>query len=429
MEPFLLSAGAIFCFLCRSVNKLWRSGIIFSAAAFVAGLGNYAFQGLIGRLLDKAEFGYVNSALAFVDFLSLPLLIATTAVTHYIAHFHASGDDARLIGLLAGCRKFLFRLTVAGSLLAVLLVKPLGAYFEIPRASLTLAALICVLLALWGSFVTAICQGLGWFKRLALIGLLMAALRLACGWMAGSQRPTAEVEVLATAVALLANLVLLFWRKDLAHKGTPASPYNREFAQFVVVAAACTLGSFCFTKGDILACSRNFQPTDKGLYTAANKLGGALPMTVAPMLAVLFTSRSGQRGASALREQLRLLGLYAVGLAFGATVLLAMRGFFVKVIFGKDTPETAEMLVPLAFTMAFVGLMQALATWSLASRWFKLSVLYGVAGVSYWFVLIHWGKSPGEMLRLMPPIAGAAFALLLISWLITMKSTPHQRSE
>jgi hypothetical protein len=65
--------------------------------------------------------------------------------------------------------------------------------------------------------------------------------------------------------------------------------------------------------------------------------------------------------------------------------------------------------------------MQALATWSLASRWFKLAVLYGVAGATYWFVLIHWGKSPGEMLRLMPPIAGAAFALLLISWLITMR--------
>src|SRR5947207_11610598 len=83
-----------------SMTKLWRSGVILSAAGFAAGLGNYAFQAIIGRLLDKAEFGYVNSALAFINFLSLPLLIASTAVTHYIAHFQASGDEARLTGLL-----------------------------------------------------------------------------------------------------------------------------------------------------------------------------------------------------------------------------------------------------------------------------------------------------------------------------------------
>jgi drug/metabolite transporter (DMT)-like permease len=143
------------------------------------------------------------------------------------------------------------------------------------------------------------------------------------------------------------------------------------------------------------------------------------------MLAVLFTSRSGQRSQSMLREQLKLLALYAIGLAFGASILLAMRGLFVKIIFGKETPESADMLVQVAITMAFVGLMQALATWSLASRWFKLSVLYGAAGGVYWFVLIHWGKSPVDMLRLMPPIAGATFALLLIFWIITMKTAPH----
>jgi hypothetical protein len=121
--------------------------------------------------------------------------------------------------------------------------------------------------------------------------------------------------------------------------------------------------------------------------------------------------------------------LYAIGLAFGAAVLLLMRGFLVRMIFGTPTPESAAMLVPLAITMAFVGLMQALATWSLASRWFKLSVLYGITGLTYWLVLLHWGKSPAEMLRLMPPIAGSAFALLLVSWLITMKTAPHPTDQ
>ena len=120
---------------------------------------------------------------AFVRFLGLPLAIATQAVTHYIARFHFSGDDARLQGLLAGCRKFLFHITLAGSVIAVILVKPLGDFFHIPRTSLMLVALGCVLGGLWGSYVTALCQGLAWFKRLALIGLLAAMLRVLFGWL------------------------------------------------------------------------------------------------------------------------------------------------------------------------------------------------------------------------------------------------------
>ena len=46
--------------------------------------------------------------------LTLLPLIATFAVTHYIAHFNATGDHARLQGLLMGCRRFLLWLTIIG---------------------------------------------------------------------------------------------------------------------------------------------------------------------------------------------------------------------------------------------------------------------------------------------------------------------------
>src|SRR2546421_6855834 len=285
------------------MTKLWRSGIILSLAGLATGVGNYAFQALIGRLMAKAEFGYVSSTLGFIGLLSLPLQIASTSVAHYIAHFRASGDDARLAGLLSGCRKFLFRLTIAGSVAAALLLKPLSGFFHFPRTTLMLVALACVLAGLWGSFVNALCQGLGWFKRLAFIGLAMVVLRLSFGWIAVLKYPAAEMGVLASGFALLANLILLYWKKDLARKGEAISPYNHEFAQYLAVGAACLTGGFCFTQGDLLVGQRNFSGLDLGLYTAAGLLGRALPMVAAPMLVVLFTSRSGHKTEGALREQ------------------------------------------------------------------------------------------------------------------------------
>jgi len=405
-----------------TARKLLQSGIIFSAASFLTGLGNYAFQAIIGRLLkEHGEYGLANSTFVFMGLLGLPLAIATAAVTHYIARFNFSGDDARLQGLLGGCRKFLFRFTIAGSALAVVLIKPLSDFFNFPRTGLMFIALACVLAGLWGAFATALCQGMAWFKRLALIGLLGVCLRLAFGGFIVMKYPAAETAVLATGFALLSNLVLLFWKKDLSRPSQAISPWNREFVQFLIVAAACVGGGYCFTQGDMLVAKRFFSNTELDAYSCAERLAAALPIVVAPLLTVLFTHRSGQRHGDALREQLKLLGLYTVGLICGAISLFVLRNFCVKLIFGRPAPEAAAMIAPLAMTMVFVGLLQALAMWALASRWLKIALLYGGLGLAYWITLLCLGKSPEDLLRVMPVTAGIAFGAVFLIWLVAMR--------
>jgi hypothetical protein len=407
------------------MNKLWRSGMILTAVSFLAGLGNFAFQAVVGnQLKTSGEFGLMNTTLGFVGLLGLPLAIATTAITHYIARFNFSGDDARLRGLLAGCRKFLFRLTIVGSLLAIFLAKPLSEFLHF-RTGLALAALACALAGLWGGLATALCQGLGWFKRLALIGLLGVGLRLVFGWLVVLKFPAAEWAVLASGVGVLANLVLLFWKKDLARPADPVSPWNRELVQFFIVATACVVGSYLFLSGDLLVVQRclsqhQFSQAELDAYTSAGVFARALPMTVAPLLIVLFTHRSAVHTGDALREQLKLIGLYAGGLLVGAIGLLVLRTFCLKLL-GRDTPEAAMMIGPLAFTMIFVALLQALAMWALASRWIKIALLYGGLGLAYWVTLLCLGKSPADLLRVMPIMAGLSFGTLFVFWLTAMR--------
>ena len=85
------------------------------------------------------------------------------------------------------------------------------------------------------------------------------------------------------------------------------------------------------------------------------------------------------------------------------------------------------MISPLCLTMVFVGLLQALAMWSLASRWIKLPMLYGGLGIAYWIALLCLGKSPADLLRVMPVAAGGAFGVLLLFWLIAMH--PQKSAE
>jgi hypothetical protein len=57
----------------------------------------------------------------------------------------------------------------------------------------------------------------------------------------------------------------------------------------------------------------------------------------------------------------------------------------------------------------------------LASRWTKFSLLYGVLGVAYWLMLQLIGKTPVDLLRIMPLAAGTAFAVLLVFWFKAMR--------
>jgi O-antigen/teichoic acid export membrane protein len=407
------------------VAGLLQSGLIFSAVSFLTLLIHYGFQAIVSRQLGDAsgEYGLVLTTLTFIGFLGLPLAIATQAVTHYIARFHFNGDDARLHGLLAGCRRFLFHITIAGSVIAIVLVKPLGDFFHIPRASLTLIALVCVLAVLWSSYVTALCQGLGWFKRLALIGLLAAILRIVFGGLMTKVDPVAEWAVFASVVMLLANLILLFWKKDFPRRTEKIiSPWTAEFVQFLIVSAAYVIGLNCFNQGDLLVANKFFSKNEIDAYGSAGLLARALPAVAGPLLTVLFTHRSRrhQQHGDELHEQLKLLGLYAFGLGAGAILLFVLRKFCLQIL-QRNTPEAAAMIGRFAATMVFAGLLQALGTWALASRWIKISLLFGALGVAYWLALLGIGKTPAALLQTMPVAAGIAFGILFLVWLVAMK--------
>lgn len=375
------------------------------------------------------EYADTQSLLAFVTFLSLPMTMVATALVHYIAQFRSQNDDARLQGLLAGCQAFLLRATIAGSVLAVILADPLGRFFHF-RTSLMLTALICVLVGLWSGFAVALCQGMAWFKRLAVISLCGVVVRLLYGWILTLYIPKAEVAVSATAVSLLTNLALLYWWKDIfRHGAARISPWNREFLLFLFVSAAYVAGNYFFLTGDALVAKRYFVGDNNTAYQAAGTLARAIPAAVTPLLLVMFTSRSGSKAGHARADQRILLGLSAIGLTCGAFFLIVFRALWLGIIFGHSKPEVARvvipsaapMIAPLSLTIVLGGLSQAIGIWSLASKWLKLALLYGALGVGYWLTLLLVGKTPEKLLQTMPLTAGAAFFILCMAWLFILR--------
>ena len=407
--------------------KLWRSGIVWSIFSFLGGLGNFAFNVIVSRQISTAEFGYfTNTLTGFVGFIGLPVLMVSTALVHYIAHFRGQNDDARLQGLLAGSQEFLLKATIAGSVLAVILAQPLAHFLNFPNTALMVAALVCVLIGWWSGFGVTLCQGMAWFKRMAVISLVAVGMRILFGWLVTKKFPTAEMTLSATTFSLLANLVLLYWWKDIFRHGAERiSPWNKEFLTFLTVSGAYVAGGWFFLSGDAMVATKYFSPNDLGAYGVAGQLGRAIPSTVGPLIMVMFTSRSGGRKVQAATDQRILLLLVGIGLACGVIGLILFRHLLVK-MFNHPGPQTAGMVIPFAITMAVMGLCQTVATWALASRWLIVTILYGVAGLIYWLVLLYWGRTPATLLHLMPLGAMAALAVLVAAWLWALRRQPPQ---
>jgi hypothetical protein len=400
--------------------KLWRSGVFWSALSFVSGLGNFACSSIIARNLNsiKGEFGDSTTALDYVNLLSLPLQMLNMSVIHYIAHFRSKNDEARLQGLLAGCQRFLFWATVGGTVVAMVLLEPLGRFFNFQK-NLMLAVLICGMVGWWAGFGMALCQGMAWFKRIAVIGVVAVGIRILFASVMTRRFPTAEVALSATTVSLLANLILFYWWKDIfRHQAPRISPWTREFMQFIVVTGATVAGTYFFNTGDGLVSKKYFFGAALDAYNMATRFGRAIPALVLPLLIVTFTSRSGSRETAAKTDQRVLLSLYAAGLGCGAAVLIFFRGQLLKLYLGHPNDQAAQMIVPFSIAMVLIGLCQAVGMWSLADRTFKIALLYGALGLAYWTMLLLLGKTPAALLTVMPICAGVSFCVLCACWLV-----------
>ena len=424
-------------------EKLLHSGLIFTALSFISGVGNLVFLKINGTALGEGEFGAFGQTTAFVGLLGLPLLMASTAIVHHIAHFRGANNEARLQGLLVGCRSFLLKFTILACVLGIVLIQPLSRLFEIPRPSLTVAALVCLVIALWTNYASVLAQGMGWFKRLALISFAGVAVKIVLVWFVTRKYPVAESGVFAVAAGTMLNLGIFLWWRDLFKPGERISPWDRDFFRYLIVAAAGVGAQWCFTQSDMLVVGNYFSGPDKDAYTGAVKTASGLHLAVSPLLIVLFTARSSERSGQGLSGPLGLLLLYAVKLTIKTLMLFFIRDLTVKIIFGHPFPEASAMIPPLAITMIFVGLIQALGMWMMASNWIKAVVLYGAIGITYWATLLgvahraaptrldpvtllptHAALPPGTLLHIMPIIAGAAFVIMFIVWVVALRAKP-----
>jgi len=389
----------------------------------VVALLNFIAQIVFRRELAPGEFGTLNTMLAMIGLLTVPMLAVNQAFTHYLARHHAAKPGARMDSLRAAALPVtgMFAWIWAG--LSLLLVFVLLPPLHLPRFSLQLLTLVNVVIALGGLVSWSVCQG---NKQLRLWAWLLASAALArvvVGAGLGWQEPLAESALTAFLLAGLITLIpaLLSREIDMATRWKACQAvWDRDFLLYAGATFSVLLALFLFSSADRIvaqcwfgvAANNNLGVVNWPLFDAyqtAGLLGRALLWGTQPLLWILFAQRS--RSDRTRATSLTFFWIYLGALVLGAILLGCLAQPLSRLFCGPDFQLTAHFVPSLAAVMVPIGLLQALGVFSLASRRYHECFVLGGCSVGYTLLLYFAGRQP----QLMPAyIFGGGLVSLMV---------------
>ncbi|MEI9999508.1 MAG: hypothetical protein WDO13_10250 [Verrucomicrobiota bacterium] len=401
--------------------------------AFWAALAalRFAAQIVFRRDLAPGEFGTFNTILGITDLMALPLFALHEAFTLYFRRVHPAASAARLETLRASSLTVMETFAWGWGLLSLALVLFLSAVVELPRFSLQLFTLLCVLMALGGEFSRALCRSDDSMHHWVRLVLAFAVVRVLAAALITAHSPWAET---ALGVFILAGFITLVPALRSREVSTAdrlkalRCLADRDFLLFAGATLSTLLAIFLFGSADRIVAQAGFgAATDNNLglvnwpqfdaYQTAGLLGRGLLWGTQPLLWMFYARRSPLERTT--WESLRFLGIHLTYLLVGALMLGMLARPLSRLFCGADYAETAALVPSFATVMVLIGVLQAVAAFCLASRRYAECFLLAACSIAYAVVLYVGGRQPHLMIAYM--FGGALISLMIVLFLAIVR--------
>lgn len=329
-----------------------RARGLFSASLLLLALNNlgaaigYAFQALMARALSTADFGLMNSLLAFGGLLALPAGIYGSLLQRQWAEKVNAGraDEADL-----EWRALLVAASAAaafGAGIALLLTPFFGWWLRTDNFT----AIIVTILASAGGMVFSLAIPLAtarqWFGALGVGGALGALLRLALAWLGVRLAVPLSGAIAAGAAG---GAVLAFIVRTRARRAPRrALPFRRlvPAAREWVAPSLAAVALWLLCGSDLVVVRRMHAPQAAGVFAQVIVLARIIFFLIGPMTAVIFPKAATALVASGASSRLLrpALALGACVLAPAAALLAWQAPLALALLSGSANAEAVALL-------------------------------------------------------------------------------------
>ena len=405
-------------------RKFLRGSVVYWAASLLGGLMNYFFNSYVGKALGPNGFGDISTLFSYVIVLSIPTGIIGTFLIIKIGDKVKNRDYAH--GLFQWFMNFLKKRWLLVSLAFILtpFVSPLTglpqtvAYFLIP------ILLINWILAYYHSLL----QGLHLLSTLALVGLLMTAIKLTGGLSAYFFHQGIVIVLFSLFAGFVVNLLISHFvlsrflaRAKALSLNVQKKLLNLHKDKHIWLTIASTISIGLLGNIDIIIAKHIFKAEDVGFYSAWSLFGKIILYIFGPLLSVGFIFFSSKKykkyhrpgfvftimifaliGAVAYYGY-DMFGLTAVNLVFGQSFMPVAPYLDVAAIYG-----TCFLLV--LFTHQF---FLAKGSWGV--------LILPVLSVIYIGVILFAAKSIVALMIITVGFLAMVFATSLVFYLLRRK--------
>lgn len=406
-------------------SQFLRHNAVFFAGSLAVGALNYLYYPVLGRLLDPATFGEVQTLVSLFLQLGVFLVVLSIVIVNIVANY--TSEEKR--------NAFVFefeKLALLGSafLLAISLVfgKQLQAWLNFesswPFVVLALAVAASVPFYIRGAYLRG-------HQRFGLVSggnilaagakLLLSAVLVALGLgTIGAIGGILLAQVFACIFVVLwafrAGLIPVDGVKKIGLPNLKLLAPELKYGGIVLVVSLAITLQYSI---DIIVIKHYFDATTAGLYAGVAAVARILFFLTASIPQVLiskikFTNVDGENRRTLQKSLMLLSGLSLPVLA----VFVIFPAEVIGLLMGNDYVGLADLLPKLSISVFLVAVLNLLAAYYLSLRRFGIAALTLVgAGFSYIFILLHHG-SPEAVVESL--LLGSAVTLAAVGvWKLT----------
>ncbi|HJQ08772.1 MAG TPA: oligosaccharide flippase family protein [Candidatus Saccharimonadales bacterium] len=380
-------------------SQFIRHNTILLLGSVMVGALNYLYYPIMGRLLEPASFGEVQTLVSLFLQLTIFLSVFGLVTVNIVANYQ---DDSSRNAVILAFEKLALSISLGLLIITVVLQAPLADFFHFDSALPFVILMSSLLFAVPFTFRSAFLRGrqkFGLYTVVNLLGaggkLLLSPLLIVLGLgTAGAIGGLVTAQALACALAVFFALRLGLKRpkgsSPLGAKGMKAIIPELRYGLLVLTGSLVITMQYSV---DIMVIKHYFDAETAGLYAGIASVARIIFFLTASVAMVLMSSVTMQQAAPKNRSQLiksfallSVLGLPPLGL-----FALAPK-FIITMLMGPQYLALAELLPPLSLTIFIVSALNLLIAYYLSLRRYGVApVVLAGALITYVFILLHHG--------------------------------------
>ena len=346
-----------------------KSGIILFSLTTAAGVVNYLFQVVMGRMMDVETFGVLNALLSLSMVVSVPVASISMITSKYVSECNALGKSDKPV--LKGIFFNIAAISLFVILLGIALSGVISSFLYIESTALVA---FMMLSAGVGFLVPVVSGGLQGQKRFLALGVFCLIVPLS-RLLGSIIFVLIGMNVNGVVLSLLmghsmAIIVGLWLLKVGVFSGLVKAEklVDKSVLRFAGKALSVNTGLVILTNVDIILVKHLFSDAEAGIYSAASVLGktilfisGALAIVMFPMV----TEAAAVKGD--INRIFKKTLLYGGSLsAFCAIVFIAFPELIVTILFGGRYSGAAVYMLPISIWIIAVSFLNTIANYLLA---------------------------------------------------------------